>query len=113
MTNNKNSKLLGTLPYVIVAFGILFAFMGLSEFYNVKIDGQESAYAFGPVNENQWYYQNASIYASYNLTSGLMFLAASLLTVWSAIKKNKNLVLLGVCLTTIFFIADFISSKVQ
>jgi hypothetical protein len=113
MTNNSNSKLLWTLPYVVVAFGLLFAFIGLSEFYNVKIAGQESAYPFGPVNENQWYYQNASVYASYNLTSGLMFLTASLLTVSATIKKNRAFVILGISLTALFFIAELVSSKVQ
>ena len=113
MTNNNNSKLLWTLPYVIVAFGLLFAFMGLSEFYNLKIAKEESAYPFGPINENPWYYQNASIYASYNLTSGLLFLAASLLTTWATIKRNKRLVVLGICLTILFFIAQLLSSKTQ
>ena len=113
MTSKSNSKLLWTLPYVVVAFGLLFAFIGLSEFYNVKIAGQESAYAFGPVNENQWYYQNASVYANYNLTSGLMFLTASSLTVWATIKKNKTLVILGIGLTILFFVAELISIQVQ
>lgn len=113
MTNNSNSKLFWTLPYVVVAFGLLFAFMGLSEFYNVKIAGKASAYPFGPINENQWYYQNASVYANYNLISGLMFLIASLLTVWATIKKNKTIVILGISLTILFFIADLVSSKVQ
>jgi len=113
MTNNSNSKLLWTLPYVVVAFGLLFAFIGLSEFYNVKIAGQESAYPFGPINENQWYYQNASVYASYNLTSGLMFLTASLLTVWATIKKSKTLVIIGIGSTILFFIAELVSSKIK
>ena len=113
MTNNSNSKLVWTLPYVLVAFGLLFAFMGLSEFYNVKIAGQASAYPFGPINENQWYYQNASVYANYNLTNGLMFLTASLLTVWATIRKNRTLVILGIFLIILFFIADLVSSKVQ
>ncbi len=113
MTNNSNSKLLWTLPYVIVAFGLLFAFMGLSEFYNVKIAKEESAYPFGPINENPWYYQSASTYANYNLTSGLLFLAASILITWATIKKSKGLVVLGICLTMLFFIAELVSSKTQ
>ena len=113
MTNNSNSKLLWILPYVIVTFGLLFSFIGLSEFYNVKLGGQESAYPFGPINENQWYYQNASVYANYNLTSGLVFLTASLLTAWATIKKNKTLVILGISLTILFFIAELINIKVQ
>ena len=113
MTNNSNTKLLWTLPYVFVVLGLLFSFIGLSEFYNVKIAGEESAYAFGPVNENQWYYQNASVYANYNLTSGLMFLTASVLTVWATLKKNRTLVILGTGLTVLFFIAELVSSKVQ
>ena len=78
-----------------------------------KIDSEKPAYPFKPINDNPWYYQNASIYASYNLTSGVMFLAASLLTVWATIKKNKSLVILGACLTILFFIVELISSKVQ
>jgi len=112
MTNNSNSNFFWTLPYVVAAFGFLFAFVGLSEFYNVKIAGQASAYPFGPINENQWYYQNASVYANYNLTSGLIFLTASLLTAWATIKKNRTLVILGISLTILFFIADSVSSKV-
>lgn len=113
MTNNSSSKIFWTLLYVVVAFGLLFAFMGLSEFYNVKIAGQAFAYPFGPINENQWYYQNASVYANYNMISGLMFLTASVLTVWAIIKKNRTLVILGISLTIIFFIAELVSSKVQ
>lgn len=113
MTNNSNSKLLWTLPCLVVAFGLLLAFMGLSEFYNVKIAGETSAYPFGPINENQWYYQNASVYANYNLTSGIMFLTASVVTVWATIKKNRPFVILGIGLTILFFIAELVSSKIQ
>ncbi|WP_301929532.1 hypothetical protein [Ferruginibacter sp.] len=113
MTNKSNSKLIWTLPYVVAAFGLLFAFIGLSEFYNVKIAGQESAYPFGPINENQWYYQNASIYANYNLTSGVVFLTVSLFLVWATIKKSKTLVIWGIGLIILFFIAELVSSKVQ
>jgi len=113
MTNNNNNKRLWTLSYVLVALGLLFAFVGISEFYNVKIAGEESAYPFGPVNEGQWYYQSASVYANYNLTSGLLFSTTSLLTAWATIKKNKTLVILGISLTILFFIAELISCKVQ
>ena len=113
MTNSNNSNFFWTSAYIIIVFGLLFAYIGLSEFYNIKIAGHESAYAFGIVNENQWYYQNASVYASYNLTSGLMFLATSLLTAWGTIKKNKTIVILGFCLAIFFFIVELISSKVQ
>lgn len=113
MTNNNKNKLFWTLPYFIVALGLLFSFIGLSEFYNVKIAGQESAYAFGPINENQWYYQNASIYSIYNLTSGLIFFATSVLTIWTTIKKNKTFVIWGISLILLFFITELISGMVQ
>ncbi|MEO6729842.1 MAG: hypothetical protein ABIN01_01400 [Ferruginibacter sp.] len=113
MTNNNSSKLFWTLPYIIAAIGLLFALIGLSEFYNIKIAGHASAYPFGQINENQWYYQNASIYASYNLTSGLMFLAASLFTILATIKKNKTFIIWGIGLTISFFLAEFISCNVK
>ena len=111
MIKNSNSKLLWTLPFVIVAVGLLFTFMGLSEFYNVKIAKEESAYPFGAINDTPWYYQNASLYTCYNLTSGLLFLAASILTTWATIKKNKRLVVLGICLTILFVYNMFYINK--
>lgn len=113
MTNNKDRKLHWTLPFVIAAFGLLFSFIGLSEFYNMKFAGHESAYPFGSINENQWYYQDAAIYTSYNLTSGLVFLATSLLTILATIKKSKSLIIWGAGLTIFFFTAEFISCNVQ
>jgi predicted ATP-grasp superfamily ATP-dependent carboligase len=113
MTNNKNRNLRWILPYIAAAWGLLFAFVGFSEFYNVKFAGRESAYPFGPINENPWYYQSASVYAGYNLVSGLLFLAASLLTVGAAIKKNKPLAVWGIGLIFLFFTVELISSSIQ
>ncbi len=113
MTNNSKSKLLWTVPYVFVALGLLFALIGLSEFYNVKIAGQESEYPFGLVNENQWYYKNASVYANYSLTTGLMFLTASVLTTWATFKKNRTLVILGSGLIILFYFAEAVINQAQ
>jgi len=113
MTSKSKSRLIWTLSYIIAAFGLLFAFMGLSEFYNIKIAGEESAYPFGPINDNPWYYQNASVYANYNLISGLIFLTASLFIVWATIKKSKPLVIWGIGLTILFILVELVNSKAQ
>ncbi len=68
-----NNKFLWTLSFIIITADLLFAYFGLFEFYNVKIAEMQSIYPFGPINENPCYYQNSSIYGSYNLTSGLIF----------------------------------------
>ena len=113
ITKNKNNKLLWTLPYIFVAVGLLFAFIGLSEFYNIKIAGKETSYPFGHINDNPWYYQSAATYATYNLTSGTLFLIASTVTIWATIKKSRMPLILGITMTIIFFTVELISGKVQ
>lgn len=108
-----NDKLLWTLPYLVVLVGLFFCLIGLSEFYNVAISGETSAYPWGAVNENQWYYQSPTIYSTYNLASGLLFLAATLLTLWATLKQNKKLLVAGVSLTVLFLLADLISANFQ
>jgi len=113
VTENKKNRFFWTLPYIVVAVGFLFAFIGLSEFYNIKIASNQAAYPFGYVNDNPWYYQNSSTYATYNLRSGILFLIISSMTVWATIRKKRGLLILGITMTIILFIAESISSKVQ
>ncbi|MFZ1372010.1 MAG: hypothetical protein WAR78_16620 [Ferruginibacter sp.] len=113
MTNKSENTLFWILSIFIIAVGLLFAFIGLSEFYNVNIAGEISAYPFGSISDNPWYYQSASVYANYNLASGLIFLAVSLLTVWASFKKNKKLIVLGACLIVLFFITALLNSTIQ
>lgn len=106
-------KFVWTLPYLIVVVGLFLSVMGLSEFYNVKIKGEVSAYAFGPVADNQWYYQNPSIYATYNLVSGLLYSTLTILIFWATIKRNSRLLFIGIFIMLFFLIAHFVSSGIQ
>jgi hypothetical protein len=112
-SENKNKKLLWTLPYLIVLVGLFFSFAGVSEFYNVAVKGETGAYPWGPVNEVPWYYQTPKVYSTYNLTSGLLFLAATILTLWATVRKDRRLVITGVSLTIFFLFADLISANIQ
>jgi len=115
----KNSKLtikeiVILLPlYIVVLIGLLFSLMGLSEFYEVSIAGHESGYPWGPINENPWYYKNASIYTIYNFVSGILFLLAFLVSIWGSIKKNRKILFIGVGLTGILLLASFISTDIK
>ena len=101
--DNKNNKSIWLLSYISVLAGLLFTFSGLSEFFEVKIKGNISGYPWGSVNENPWYYQTPLTYSTYNLISGILFLAATVLTFWATIRRNKKALLLGVG-STIFLI---------
>jgi len=92
---------------------ILFSFINLSEFYNVKFGGQESAYAFGNLNENQWYYHSATRYANYCFTNGILFSVATIVTFLATIKKHKKLLIIGVCLIGLLFVSNQISMGIQ
>ena len=111
--SNKSIVFLNTPVYIVISvvvlIGLLFAFIGLSEFYNVSFGGEESAYAFGPINENQWYYQSAAVYKTYNLISGLLFLLSSTLTIWATIMKKGKGIILGAVLITFLFLVTSLS----
>lgn len=104
------NKIAWMLSYLVVLIGLFFSFVNLSEFYNVKFGGQESAYPFGNINENQWYYQSASLYIKYSLVCGILFSAATIITLWATFKKNKRLLTIGICLIFLFLIGNIISS---
>jgi hypothetical protein len=97
------------LVFIILAIGLMFAYFGLAEFYNVKIAGQESAYAFGQVNENNWLYYSASTYATYNLVCGIAFLVAFLTTLIGVILKKERLFAAGAIMTFLFLFGQTIS----
>ena len=85
------------------------AFLGLSEFYNIRFGGQESAYAFSAGdNTDDWLYQSASHYSNYMLTSGLLFLITSLVVIWSMIKKKKLLLLISLSVITLLFVVNLL-----
>jgi hypothetical protein len=110
---NKPSKSLWVLSLIIIAVGLFFAAVGLSEYYNVGIAGGGASYPFGGVNESQWYYQSENIYATYNLVCGTLFLIASALTIWGIVKKSKPLIIFVTTLILLFVIAELISVTIE
>ena len=101
------------LFYVAAIIGLLFTYIGLSEFYIVSIAKHGSGYPWGPINDNPWYYKNASIYSNYNLVSGILFLLGFLVSIWGIIKKNKKIIFTGAGLTAILLLASLISMGFQ
>ncbi|WP_462250155.1 hypothetical protein [Ferruginibacter sp.] len=97
------------LPLLFALFGLLFAFIGFSEFYNVAIKNQGSAYAFG--GGYQWYYESESIYWKYNLVDGTLFLIAAVFTIVSIIKKNKRMFAAGAMGIFILFFIMMLNAK--
>ena len=110
--NNSKGNLLWLFPYFVVLIGLFFSYICLSEFYNVKFAGQESAYAFGDTNENQWAYLSASNYIKVNLIYGLLFSIATVITFWATLKKNKKLTIIGAFLTLLLILVDQITMRI-
>jgi hypothetical protein len=101
---NSNNKFFEILSYIIIAIGLLGAFIGISEFYNVKLGGLESAYPFGAGdNAEDWLYKTASHYSNYMLVSGLLFLAASVIALVGKIKRKRKMVTISVCIVLLLF----------
>ena len=112
-TANSKSKFLLIISYLVAIIGFLFSFIGLFEFYQIKASVNYSTYPFGLINDNPWYYQSASIYATYNLISGILFLIVSFIIVFATFLKNKKLLIGCICVMIVLFIALLISGKTQ
>ena len=106
-------KLLRILTYLFVTVDFFFSSIGISEFYNVVIAGRTSAYPWGSVNENPWYYQTSGIYSAYNLVCGLLFLIIALLTFWATVKKSKKWIIASVGLTIFCLLAHLINTNIE
>src|SRR5687768_16612938 len=108
MKRNWLVKLWGTFILLIVGF-LLYIFF--SEFYIVGINkNSNSAYAFGNVNENQWYYQSAQTYSLYNLFCGLIFLIPFIVLVYSLL-KSKEILILRTAMIVCFMVLIFLVFK--
>jgi hypothetical protein len=94
---------------IIGIIGIVFAvfntWLNLSEFFTVGLLQKISGYPFGGEGPTPWYYQSAQVYAVYNLSIGLLFLAASILMFWGLYKSNRSIVFItfGVTLLLLVF----------
>ena len=82
----------------------LFAFVNLQEFVTVGIFQKTGGYPFGGEGPTPWYYKTAQLYATVNLTFGLLFFFVLAYTWWTFIKVKRKflLVLLIVTLLLIF-----------
>jgi hypothetical protein len=107
------SKLFWVFPCLIILMTGAFAFSELSEFYTVAINGETEGYPWGAVNEVPWYYQTPTTYSIYALTSGLLFLAATILIALALIKKSRKLMIIGVSLAFMLFLVDVVSTNKQ
>ncbi len=109
MSNNWLFKI--SIAFILLIDSFLM-YVFFSEFYMVGIYKKSNgAYAFGNVNENQWYYQSAKIYSLYNLSVGLIFLIPTIFLVYSLLKSKQILIektTLILCLIIlIFFVLKF------
>jgi L-asparagine transporter-like permease len=74
------------LVYIVIAIGVLFAFMELSEFYNVAVAKHGRSYPFG--TEGAWNYRSESTYWTSCLITGILYLAAITASLYGVTKRN-------------------------
>ncbi len=90
---------------------LLFALIGLSEYYDVAIKKETDLYPFGGEGPVPYFYRTAELYANVCLTYGLVFLALILFGIWnSKTKKMNDLIVVG--LITIMIILWFVQSNI-
>lgn len=109
----KSRKLtIWTIGTLGIVFSLFWSMVDISEFYIVAIEGDISEYPWGPVNTNPWYYTTPKTYWIYCLSSGLLFLFASLITLSGTLKLNLKRTLSGIGLTTLNFLLMILSAAI-
>lgn len=68
-------KVISWIPILLlIIFYSLFAFMFLSEWWNVAILGEVDKYPWGAINDNAWFYETPNLYANVHLFEGVLLL---------------------------------------
>jgi hypothetical protein len=107
--SDDNSRLIYILSLLFAAWGLLFTFIGFSEFYNIAIKNEGGAYVFG--GGYQWYYESESIYWKYNLIEGSIYLLTTVFTIVSVIRKKKRMAAAGAIAIFILFVITMINAN--
>ena len=109
---NRISKIILWIPtFVIILFFTLISFMSLSEWWNVKIIKEIDKYAWGPTNENAWFYETPNLYANVQLIEGIIMLILIVMTFIKIIQKNPKFKY-WLLSSFIFFILMLVSSNI-
>lgn len=81
---------------------MLFACIGLSEYYIVSIKKEIELYPFGGEGPVPYFYGTAELYANVCLTYGLVFSALILFGIWNwKAKKVNDLIVVGLIIIMI------------
>jgi hypothetical protein len=98
---------------IVMLCSLLFSSIGLTEFYNVSLAGTKSEYPFGCISDNPWYYQNGSVYSTYNLVSGLSFFMTFAISVWALLKKKRKVLFITFWVTMILLMFTLLSTGIR
>ncbi len=71
-----------------ILLSVFFSFLGLSEFYIIRVMKQTESYPFGGEGPVPYYYRTAELYSFVNLTYGVAFAALTGIAIWNW-KRNK------------------------
>ncbi|MGB4774973.1 MAG: hypothetical protein WBP45_07375 [Daejeonella sp.] len=94
-------------------FFALINFMSLSEWWKVGIRKDISAYPWGHIADNPWYYDNPSLYSTVMLSEGLLMLVFLALAVWFIVQKQKTRIAYSLLACTGVFVLMLISAEIQ
>jgi hypothetical protein len=89
----------------------LFAFANLSEFVTVCVLKQTGGYPFGGEGPTPWYYKSAELYASVNLTFGVLFLFTFSIGAWSFLKVRRNTLLIAFSVSLFLIVLQLLTGQ--
>jgi hypothetical protein len=85
-------------------FFSLLSIISISEWWKVEISKDINNYAFGPINENPWFYETPGLYSKIELIEGLIFAGLALFIIRYIYKKDYRKMNYSILVCYIFFL---------
>lgn len=100
------------LLFLLIIFYSLFAFMFLSEWWNVPILGEVDKYPWGAINDNAWFYETPNLYANVHFLEGVLLLFFLIMSIKN-IFQNKAIYKKWLLACFILLLISIISSQIK
>lgn len=100
------------LSYSTIVLTSLLAFVNLSEWYAVKVQGRIEGYPFSSEGPTPYYYHSAEMYSSVMLVWGSLYLSTLILSLSTMKSGNVKWKWTSLSITLLLMIGQWIHSQV-
>jgi hypothetical protein len=107
------SKILSGIALIAALGSLLFGIMNFYEYAVVALDKSVTGYPFGCINDTAWFYRTPSLYATYCLVSGILFIFNFLLLLFCFFRSFRIGMIMSVTMAALLVALQLWSSSLH